>query len=133
MSPVIVAVGVDLVELDRIERLLDADGERFLARVFTPAEQAYCFGKAKPVPSLAARFAAKEAVMKCLGTGWTQGVGFAQIEITRDAAGQPSVQLSGRAADAAALRHISGFRLSLSHGEHAAIAFAVAVGAPPAA
>jgi holo-[acyl-carrier protein] synthase len=129
--PAIIAVGVDLVELDRIERLLDAEGDRFLSRVFTAQERAYCLGKAKPVPSLAARFAAKEAVMKCLGTGWTDGVGFAQIEVTRDAAGQPGVMLTGRAAEVARARAITSFRLSLSHGEHTAIAFAVAVGVAP--
>lgn len=126
----IVAVGVDLIDLDRIERLLDAEGDRFLGRVFTPAERSYCLGKAKPVPSLAARFAAKEAVMKCLGTGWTDGVGFTQIEVTRDVRGAPGIELSGRAAAVAKERGIGGFRLSLSHGEHAAVAFAVAVEAP---
>ncbi len=130
LPPVIVAVGVDLIELHRIERLLDAEGERFLARVFTPAERAYCLGKAMPVPSLAARFAAKEAVMKCLGTGWTQGVGFGQIEVTRDAAGQPGIALTGRAAEVAAARAITGFQVSLSHGEQSAVAFAVALGGP---
>ncbi|MEZ5964874.1 MAG: holo-ACP synthase [Planctomycetota bacterium] len=126
-APAVIAVGVDLVELHRIERLLDAEGERFLRRVFTPAEQAYCMAKAKPVPSLAARFAAKEAVMKCLGTGWSEGVGFTQIEVTRDPKGCPEIQLAGRAAEVAQSRSIAAIRLSLSHGEATAIAFAVAV------
>ncbi|HLU38141.1 MAG TPA: holo-ACP synthase [Planctomycetota bacterium] len=125
----IVAVGVDLVDLDRIERLLDAEGDRFLARVFTAAEREYCMARARPVPSLAARFAAKEAVMKCLGTGFGEGVGFAQIEVVRSPRGEPSVALHGRAAAVAAERGIAGFRLSLSHGDRQAIAFAVALAA----
>lgn len=124
----IVAVGVDVVELRRIARLLDAEGERFLERVFTPAERGYCLAKLSPVPSLAARFAAKEAVMKCLGTGWGDGVGFRQIEVTRDARGAPGIALQGRAALLAEQGGIRGFRLSLSHGEDVAVAFAVAVG-----
>ena len=122
----IVSTGVDLVDLARIERTLDEQGDRFLRRVFTPAETAYCQGLAQPVPSLGARFAAKEAVMKCLGTGWAQGVGWTQIEVERDEAGAPSVTLSGRAAEVAAERGIARIHLSLSHTDTAAIAMAVA-------
>lgn len=127
-AAVIVAIGVDLIDLHRIERLLEAEGERFLQRIFTPAERAYCMAKTNPVPSLAARFAAKEAVMKCLGTGWTEGVGFAQIEVTRDARGCPGITVQGRAQEVALARAIREFQLSLSHGEQTAIAFAIAIG-----
>lgn len=130
LAAVLVSVGVDLVEIDRIERLLDADRDRFLERVFTASERSYCMAKANPIPSLAARFAAKEAVMKCLGTGWSDGVGFTQIEVTRDARGQPGVALTGRARDVARERGISAFHLSLSHGERSAVAFATATGPP---
>ena len=123
---VIVAVGVDLVEVERVARLWAEGSERFLARVFTPAERAYCLARAHPAESLAARFAAKEAVMKCLGTGWTGGVGFGQIGVTLDASGAPRVELSGEAAARAAAAGITRFHLSLSHTATAAIAFVVA-------
>jgi holo-[acyl-carrier protein] synthase len=128
--PVIVAVGVDLIELDRIQRLWDDGSDRFLARVFTLRERAYCLARARPAESLAARYAAKEAVMKCLGTGWSEGVGFTQIEVERDATGRPRVHLSGRAAEIAARLGITGFHVSLSHSGQAALAFAVAVRDP---
>ncbi len=123
---VIVAVGVDLIEVERIQRLWAEGGDRFLARVFTPQERAYCLARANPAESLAARFAAKEAVMKCLGTGWAAGVGFAQIDVTVDARGAPGVSLAGVAAELAAAAGIGRIHLSLTHTASAAVAFAVA-------
>jgi holo-[acyl-carrier protein] synthase len=120
--------GVDLVEVARVERALREHGERFLARVYTAGERAYCLAKARPGPSLAARFAAKEAVMKCLGTGWSDGVGFAQIEVVRDRRGAPSLVLHGRAAERARELGIRRWHLSLTHTEHGALAFAIAEG-----
>lgn len=122
----IVAVGVDLIEVERVARLWAEGNERFLARVFTPTERAYCLARAHPAESLAARFAAKEAVMKCLRTGWTGGVGFGQIAVTVDESGAPGVELSGEAAAKAAAAGIRRFHLSLSHTTTAAIAFVVA-------
>ena len=122
----IVATGIDLVDLARIARVLDAHRGRFLARVFTAAEAEYCQALQRPIPSLAARFAAKEAVMKCLGTGWGQGVTFTQIEVRRDDAGAPSVALGGRAAAIAHARGIARIHLSLSHTDTVAMAMAVA-------
>ena len=118
--------GVDLVEVARIERMLETHEERFLARVFTEGERAYCLRKARPGPSLAARFAAKEAVMKCLGTGWSGGVGFRQIEVVRAASGAPSLQLHGRALEVADELGIARWHLSLTHTEHGALAFVIA-------
>jgi holo-[acyl-carrier protein] synthase len=123
---VIVGVGVDTVAIARIRRLAERNGERFLQRVFTAAEVAYCRTRHRPDESLAARFAAKEAVMKCLGTGWTNGVTFRDIEVTRDDAGAVGVRLSGEARDAAARRGIQRLHLSLSHTADDAIAFVVA-------
>ena len=121
----IVAVGTDIVEIARIERLV-AGGDRFVARVFTADERAYCESTARPAASFAARFCAKEAVMKCLGTGWTQGVEFQAIEVVRNDAGAVSVQLTGVAGETAAALGIARIHLSLSHGQRDAVAFAVA-------
>ena len=86
----IVSVGVDAVEIERIRALLERSGERFERRIFTPSEAEYCRGRQRPAESFAARFAAKEAVMKCLGTGWTEGAAFREIEVVRGAGGEPS-------------------------------------------
>lgn len=124
----ILGIGTDAVAIDRIAALWHKGGERFLQRVFTPAERAYCLSQARPAASLAARFCAKEAVMKCLGTGWAQGVGFAQIEVARDAAGAVRVEVHGAAAEHALRLGIRRFHLSLTHTEALAQAFAVAEG-----
>jgi len=124
----IIATGVDFVELPRLERVMAEHGERFLARIFTAAEAAYCHSQARPAPSLGARFAAKEAVMKCLGCGLTHGVAFRQIEVTRTDAGAVGIQLSGPAAERARALGIARFHLSLSHTDGHAIAMAVAEG-----
>ena len=116
------------MDLDRIQKLCDAQGERFLSRVFTPAEAAYCSEKAQPAASLGARFAAKEAVMKCLGTGWAEGVGFRQIEVVRTDRGAVGIRLTGRAAEVAADLGIARVHLSVSHTDSHAVAMAVAEG-----
>lgn len=122
----IVATGVDLVELPRIEQLLAEQGERFLSRVFTAAEAEYCATQASPATSLGARFAAKEAVMKCLGTGLTDGVAFGQIEVVRTEAGAVGIRLCGRAQELAKSMGIARFHLSLSHTSEHAMAMAIA-------
>lgn len=122
----IVSVGVDAVEIDRIQALLERSGERFERRVFTSAESDYCLSRQRPAESFAARFAAKEAVMKCLGTGWAQGTGFRQIEVRRGAGGAPTLALDGAAAEVAAARGIRRWHLSLTHTETTATAFVVA-------
>lgn len=124
--------GVDLIEIERVAGAIERYGDRFLARVFTAAERAACAGR---VPSLAARFAAKEAVAKLLGVGLrgigageraAEAVAFHQIEILRDQAGRPVVILHGRAADRAASLGLGPIALSLSHTRLHAIASAVA-------
>jgi holo-[acyl-carrier protein] synthase len=122
----IVAIGIDTVDIARIAALRQAHGERFLHRIWTAEELAYCLALAQPAPSLAARFAAKEAVMKCLGTGWAHGVGFQQIAVERAASGEVGVRLAGAAAAAAVQRGIRRVHLSLTHTATAASAFAVA-------
>lgn len=108
--------GVDIVSVTRIEAMLGEHGERFRERCFTAGEQAYCEGQSRRrAEHYAARFAAKEAVMKALGTGLTQGITWREIEVTRSAAGAPGVSLSGKAAEAAAGLGVKGWALSLSH------------------
>ncbi len=126
----IVAIGTDLVALERIRGSLERTGARFLEKVFTPAERAYCESQNRPVESFAARFAAKEAVMKCLGTGWASGVGFAAVEVTREESGAVGVTLHGKAAEIATDLGIVRVHLSLSHTDEHAVAFAVAVSDP---
>ncbi|MCA8966815.1 MAG: holo-ACP synthase [Planctomycetes bacterium] len=120
----IVGIGVDSIAIARIARLLE--GPRFAARVFTAAERAYCEGRGRPAESFAARFCAKEAVMKCLGTGWTAGVRFVDIEVRREASGLTTVQLAGVAAATAAALGIGRWHLSLTHTDESATAFVIA-------
>ena len=110
------------MEVRRIAVLLERHGERFIGRVFTPGEVADCGGRAE---SLAARWAAKEAVAKALGTG-IGAVGWQEIEVLRGESGCPSVQLHGRAASLAAERGLARWALSLAHDGGLALAFVVA-------
>lgn len=122
----IVSVGVDAVAIERIRGLLERSSGRFERRVFTADEAAYCRSRQRPEESFAARFAAKEAVMKCLGTGWAEGTGFPQIEVRREETGRPELRLVGAAAHAAAGLGIRRWHLSLTHTEDTATAFVVA-------
>jgi holo-[acyl-carrier protein] synthase len=121
------AVGVDLIELDRIQRAVTRHGTRFLARIYTPAEVARY---ADRLPELAARFAAKEAVSKALGVGLnhisSQGIGWQEVEVLPDACGKPLVSLSGRARQLAEEQNLRQWSISLSHGRDHAVAFVVA-------
>lgn len=114
------AVGVDLVDVGRVRNALVRHPERFARRVLTPGEAAYCLKRPDPAPHIAARFAAKEAVIKCLGGGCA----LSEIEVVRALSGSPSVTLHGRAKAKANGRIVL---VSLSHLEHLASAFAVLV------
>lgn len=122
----IVAIGVDAIDIDRVRRLLRANGARFVDRVFTADERAYCLSRHDPAESLAARFAAKEAVMKCLRTGWAEGIGFTQIEVQRDANGAVSLQLAAAARARADALGVRRWHLSITHTATTATAFAIA-------
>jgi len=121
----ILGIGTDLAPHSRIERLLARHGERALARLFTEAEREYCLALARPVPSLAARFAAKEAFFKALGTGYGRGGRWTDVEIVRTPLGAPRVRLHGRAARLARRRRIRRIHLTLSHTDDLAIAHVV--------
>lgn len=125
----ILGLGIDVIEVKRVEASLSRFADRFEERVFTAGERRYCRGKKKrAAESYALRFAAKEAVAKAMGTGIRGGVDFADIEVSTDALGRPSVTLHGVAATEARGRGIETFHLSLSHEGELAVAFAVAEG-----
>ncbi len=124
----IVGHGVDLVHTPRIARAWQTHGDRFLARVFTPAEQQHCLRHKTPEIPLSGRFAAKEAVMKALGTGWSGGVEWTDIETLPDPLGRPLVTLHGRTAALAASLGIAHLLVSISHSGEYAVASVVAVG-----
>jgi len=117
--------GIDLVETARIARTIERQGEAFLRRVFTPAERSYCESHVNTAASYAARWAAKEAVAKALGTGIGAGASLLEIEVIRSESGQPLIQLHGTTAAAAAKLGMKEARVSLTHTEHYAAAFAV--------
>ena len=118
----IVGSGIDLVEINRIKHTADRFGSRFLDRVYTAGEQAYCLRKRNAAESLAARFAAKEAGAKALGTGISQGVNWLEIEVIREPGGRPGLRFHGRAAERAAGMRVSHAALSLTHTKDLAMA-----------
>ncbi len=123
----IVAHGIDLVDCPRIEAMIERHGERFIQRVFTAAEQAYAEANKNEIEKLAGRFAAKEAVLKLMGTGWRGKIAWTDIEIVNNISGQPEVNLSGeveKIADKLGIKHIS---VSITHTANFAIASAVAL------
>ncbi len=124
----IVGTGVDIVAVERLARAVDRHGERLLRRLFTPAEIAYCeSSEAHRAARLAARFAAKEAVLKALGIGLRQ-VRWTDAEVCRDELGRPTMRLSGRLAEIAAARGATRIHLSLSHTQEYAVAQVVIEG-----
>src|SRR4051794_14252109 len=124
----VVGVGVDLVEVARIEHSLERFGERFLHRVFTEGEIDYCKSMPHPARHLAARFAAKEAVSKAFGTGIGHSMGWKEIDVHRKASGEPFLVLSDRAEELAAQRKVRASFISLSHTDHHAVATIVLEG-----
>jgi len=118
----IVGSGIDIAEVPRIAESIKRFGERFIRRVFTEGEIRYCDPKANRVERYAARFAAKEAAMKAIGTGWNQGVTWRDVEVCRMPGGRPTIKFHGKAAEFAdklGARHVA---LSISHTEQFAIA-----------
>ena len=111
----IVGSGIDLVEISRIQQSLERFGKRFLDRVYTAAEQAYCLRKRNAAESLAARFAAKEAGAKALGTGISRGVSWLEIEVVREPGGRPAIRFHGRAAEIARNLGVANVALSITH------------------
>ncbi len=121
----IVGTGVDIIEVARIAAALERHGERFVRRVYTEVEARYCDSKPNRAERFAARFAAKEAAMKALGTGWRGGIAWREIEVRREPSGRPTVAFTGRAAEAAARLGAQHASLSISHTEQMAIAHVI--------
>ncbi len=122
----VIAHGIDMVDCERLAQAVRRFGDRFLRRVFTPTELAYCLGRKRQTEHLAGRFAAKEAVLKLLGTGWQKGISWRDIEVVNDPSGRPRVRLSGRCRHIAAEKAIGQIHVSISHIHTHAIASAVA-------
>ena len=123
----IVALGLDLLEIERLGEAEARRGERFLERLFTPAERAYCERRpARRLVHYAGRFAVKEAVMKALGTGWTRGVRWVDIEVRRAPGGPPEVLLHGASARLARERGIDRWHVTITHDAGIAAAVVVA-------
>ena len=122
-----VAHGVDLVDCRRLAEAIDRHGRRFLERVYTPHELAYCQGKKRELEHLAGRFAAKEAVLKVLGTGWREGIAWTDVEVRNDPAGRPEIVLHGRCAEIAGQQGLARILVSISHIATHAIASAIGV------
>jgi len=124
----IVGTGVDIAEVGRIKAAVERFGERFLRRVFTPSEVRYCMGKTNAAERLAARFAAKEAGMKAIGTGLRHGVTWQDVEVLRMPGQRPVLKFSGKAAEFAARLGCKRTHLSLSHTKEQAIAHVILEG-----
>jgi holo-[acyl-carrier protein] synthase len=119
---VIVGMGIDVAEVNRIRQVVEAQAERFLKRVYTPAEVAYCEQFKNKYERYAGRFAVKEAAMKALGTGWSRGVRWVDVEVVRQRGGRPTLELKGEAkniADRLGVKHIA---VSITHTAEQAFA-----------
>jgi holo-[acyl-carrier protein] synthase len=121
----VLGVGTDMIEIERMQASYDRFGERFLERIFTPGEIAYCMRKKNAAESLAARFAAKEAGAKALGTGISHGVSWKEIEVRREPSGRPTLHWSGRAGELARQMGVKRTSLSLTHSRQLAMAVVI--------
>ena len=127
----ILGIGVDIVETARIESSLSRFGDRFLQRVFTDAERAYCASMPHPARHYAARFAAKEAVSKAFGTGIGRQIGWRDVEVKKKESGEPYIELHAAAAAFATGRGVVQTFITLSHSDHYSVAHALLVGRSP--
>jgi holo-[acyl-carrier protein] synthase len=124
-GPVIVGMGVDLAEVERIQRSVDRYGERFLTRIYTAAERSYSMRKQNYAERLAVRFAAKEAGMKAIGTGWRHGVTWKDFEVLNEPGGKPLLRISGIATEFARKLGVKRVSLSMTHTAGMALAMVV--------
>lgn len=130
----IVGIGTDIVENVRIGRMIEQHGELFLTRVYTSREILYCQGRKNAMEHFAGRWAAKEAILKCLGTGWRKGLAWTDVEVRNEPSGAPRVAIYGPAKEHAEQLRITNILISISHCRAYATAHAIAVsgGIPPA-
>ncbi len=121
----IVGLGVDVVEIRRIRQALKHQGERFIRRIFTAAEQEFCEARRDPAPHYAVRFAAKEALFKALGTGWAKGLSWQDVEVVRREQDAPILVLSHAAEKQSQELGTRSIHLSLSHSDDSALAVVI--------
>jgi holo-[acyl-carrier protein] synthase len=121
----IVGLGVDITEIDRIEAVIERRGRAFLERLFTPSEIAYCETHRHRAERFAGRFAAKEAAMKALGTGWARGVRWVDIEVVREPGGKPTLRLLGAACAIANGLGVKNIALTITHTGNTALALVI--------
>jgi holo-[acyl-carrier protein] synthase len=124
----ILGTGIDIVAVDRIRAVLERQKMRFMERVFTPKEQSYCNAYRDPAPHYAVRFAAKEAFLKALGTGWSGGIRWVDVEVRREEGKAPVIQIHGEAAQVAARMQVRIVHVSLSHSSENAVATVILEG-----
>lgn len=124
----VLGIGIDIIEIPRVERLLKKWGASFLERVFLPEEVSYCREKKYPSPHLAARIAVKEAVLKSFGEGWTEKIGWKDILVGRSLKGQPRVELIGKGKKLQEEMGVESILVSLSHADSYSVATAVLCG-----
>lgn len=120
-------IGTDIVECDRIKEMIDKHDDMFIDRVYTPAEIEYCSNRKSSTQHFAGRWAAKEAILKALGTGWAKGISWTDIEIRNEMGGQPRVRLGGGARDVCEEKGITEILVSISHCRDYATAYATAL------
>ncbi len=118
-------IGIDSIELERIGRIYEEYGERFLRRIYAPDEQSYALKYRDPVPRLAARFAAKEACMKALGTGWSHGIRWRDIVVVNDGRGKPEMRLFGRARERLESISATAVHVTITHSRDHATAVVI--------
>ena len=123
-------LGVDLVDISRMEKIIARWGDKFLKKIFTQRECTYCDKNSRSARHYAARFAAKEALLKMLGTGLRAGINWTEMEVIRDDLGKPRVMLQGRAGEIARARGINNIHISLSHEQQYAVAQVIGEGGP---
>ncbi len=131
MNPI--AIGTDIVECLRIAQMIERHGELFINRVYTPYEIQYCQSRKQSTQHFAGRWAAKEAVLKVLGTGWIKGISWRDVEVRNDTGGKPSIALYGGAKEIAKQARLQHMQISISHCRSHATAFAMAMVEPTAA
>jgi holo-[acyl-carrier protein] synthase len=128
----VLGIGTDITEVLRIAQMIERHGELFVDRVYTPAEIDYCRARKMATQHFAGRWAAKEAILKALGTGWRRGISWRDIEVTNASSGRPQAVLRGGAAEMAEKMGIRGILVSISHCRSHATAYAVALDEMPA-
>ncbi len=124
----ILGIGTDIIECPRIGKMIEQHGELFLRRVYTEREIRYCQARKHAIEHFAGRWAAKEAILKAIGTGWSRGIAWTDLEVRNAPGGQPKVLVGGGAKEAARERGIGDIMVSISHCRTYATAYALAIG-----